>query len=287
MFDYRETLKRYWPTIPLALFLAVAIFFEWSSANAPRPIKHSGSDQQTTNRPVNNDPSILLVAGRWIGSHHDAIEAASAIGTAIFTVALFGANLLLWIVTRTAANAAKKAADAANVSAKAVAIVERAYVYPVIIGHGAVEECIKSALVFYDEVGKEDVPALETAEITYRLKNFGKTPAIVKTAFVGFGVATVGALIGVSITESVLASLEETGPLVSQMQVGITRKQAQNILAYTAHVCFEGNVTFVDIWGNEHTTDFYFVWDKSIRRMALRGVRTKTKQKGEQSYNES
>ena len=65
------------------------------------------------------------------------------------------------------------------------------------------------------------------------------------------------------------------------MEIGITRTQAQHILAYTRHICFEGNVTFDDIWGNEHTTEFYFVWDHWIGRMNLRWVETKTKEKGE------
>jgi hypothetical protein len=67
------------------------------------------------------------------------------------------------------------------------------------------------------------------------------------------------------------------------MQMGITRKQAQQIGAYTGHLCFEGTISFNDIWENEHITEFYFVWDHWISRMNLRWVETKTKQKGEQS----
>src|SRR5579872_4717474 len=103
-------LKRYWPTIPLALFLALAVFFEWSSANAPRPINHTASNQQPNDRSVNDNSSVLLTIAAWASDHHDGIEALSAVFSVIFTVALFGSNLLLWGVTRTAANAAKKAA---------------------------------------------------------------------------------------------------------------------------------------------------------------------------------
>jgi hypothetical protein len=183
----------------------------------------------------------------------------------------------LWSVTRTAANAAKQAADG-------LAVVERAYVYPIIIGHGAFNELISNARVFYiDDVAKGDIPAPETTEITFKFKNFGKTPAILKTAFVGVGVAPLGARIGVAIPEAVLGVLEETNPLRSEMQIGITRTQALHIGAYTGHICFEGEITFNDIWENEHTTEFYFVWDHWIGRMNLRWVETKTKQKGEQS----
>jgi hypothetical protein len=177
----------------------------------------------------------------------------------IFTVALVGSNIALWRVTRTAANAAKQAAES-------LLIVERAYVYPIIFGHGALKECIQSALVFYlDDPTKDDVPVPETAEITFKFKNFGKPPAILKNAFVAFGVPPHGALMGVSIPKSVLASLEETGTLTSQMQIGITKNQARHILAYTGHICFEGNVTFDDIWGNEHKRDFISSGTKRLR----------------------
>jgi hypothetical protein len=104
-----------------------------------------------------------------------------------------------------------------------------------------------------------------------------------KSAFVAFGAPPHGALIGVAIIKSILASSDETGMLTSKMQIGLTRNQAKYILAYTGHFSFEGHVTFDDVWGNEHTTEFYFVWDKETERMALRGVRTETKQKGEQA----
>jgi hypothetical protein len=167
---------------------------------------------------------------------------------------------------------ARITAEAAQRSAESLTIVERASVYPVIITPGAIEACLRAAL----SSNKDDIPESELAELTFRLKNFGKTPAILKEAFVAFGAAPHGALIGVSIPESVLASLEETSPIPCPMQIGITRKQAQHILAYTGHISFEGHVTFDDMWGKEHTIEFYFVWDQQIRWMALRGVETKT-----------
>lgn len=196
---------------------------------------------------------------------------------------LFGSNVFLWGVTRTAANAAKKSADAASVSAEAISVVERAYVYPIIIATAGIEDCINAAI----DSKEFDAPAPMTGELVFELKNFGKTPAILKSAFVAFGVPPLGALIGVSIPKSVLAPLKKTGRLISVMQKGITRNQAQHILVYTGHLGFEGAVTFDDIWGNEHTTEFYFVWDKDIRRMRLTWAKTKTKQKGEEDMDDT
>lgn len=178
-----------------------------------------------------------------------------------------------------AARASQKAAIAADLSANAIIVVERAYVYPIIVAHGAIEECIKTALVYYEgDPTKDDVPAPVTAEITFKFKNFGKTPAILKTAFVGLGVNTVGAEIGVPVPEAVLGVSEETKPIPCKMYTGISRNQAHHINVCTGHVCFTGQVTFDDIWGDEHTTEFSFTWDKDIKRMTLYYIGTKTDQ---------
>jgi hypothetical protein len=272
-------LKRYWPFLFVVSVLGV--LFIWAEEKYSHSFgkcigewaDHGGKTEPNKDRFV-----IAKVVGghalcaiEAIDRHNGFFAAIAAFIIAWFTWSLRQSTEKMWGET-------KKAADAADASAKAVSIVERAYVYPIITGHSAIGECINNARVFYlDDLTKDDVPTPETAEVTFVFKNFGKTPAILKEAFVGFGAAPLGALIGVSIVESVLASLEETSPLISQMQVGITRKQAQRILTYTGHVCFEGNVTFDDIWGNEHTTEFYFIWDISIGRMALRGVKIKIK----------
>jgi uncharacterized protein YpmB len=116
--------------IVIAICLVLAIFFEWSSANAPRPNTVTNSDHQRATSPIKNDtPSVALIA--WARDNHDSIEAIAAIFSVVFTVALVGSNLLLWSVTRTAANAAKEAADAATKSADvaeaALTVAERPY----------------------------------------------------------------------------------------------------------------------------------------------------------------
>jgi hypothetical protein len=217
---------------------------------------------------------VVWYAGYWLAASATAITALATGFIAWFTWTLRQSTEKMWGET-------KKAADAADTSAKAVTVVERAYIYPVIDGVGGIEPCITSALVSTQD--DDDVPASETTDIQFRFKNFGKTPAILKTAFASFGVARPGALMGLSIGESVLASLEATGPFNVEMWMGITRRQAQRILAYEGHICFEGHVTFDDIWGNEHTTEFYFVWDKRIGRMRLTSVGIKTKAKQDDS----
>jgi hypothetical protein len=213
----------------------------------------------------------MKAVGEAFHAYHDDVNAFATVFIAIFTIVLGIFTVSLSRSTRIAANAAKQATDA-------LPVVERAYVYPVIISAGGTGECIREALVFYEgDITKDDTPIPTTAEITFRIKNYGKTPAILKSAYAGFGVNPIGAELGLSIPESILGEMETTSELTSKMQAGPTRTQAQNIRVYTASMGFNGQITFDDIWGNEHTTRFLFVWDQEIQRMALRYVETTTK----------
>jgi hypothetical protein len=169
-------LKRYWPTIPLAVFLALAIFFEWSSARAPSPVNQTASNQQANNRPVNDNSPTLFAIGTWASSNHDAIEALAAVLSVIFTAVLVGANIALWRVTRTAANAAKEAADAATdgakIAEKAMLTLEIPYLYPFIRKHGfitSVSQYTKVLAVSDFDFGNDFIQVY--------FKNFGRTPA--------------------------------------------------------------------------------------------------------------
>ena len=63
--------------------------------------------------------------GKWAETHHDAIEALSALGSFIFSAVLTFSTIGLWIVTGTASHAAKKSADIAE---KTLYATQRAYV---------------------------------------------------------------------------------------------------------------------------------------------------------------
>lgn len=179
-----------------------------------------------------------------------------------------------------AANAAKKSAEAAKLSINSLAIVERAYVYPIITNHGAIGQCIANSLVHYlGDPEKDDVSAPETTEITFTLKNYGKTPAVLKGVYAAVAVPPIGAQIGLPISEATLGSMETSGDLIVEMSVGLTRNQAKDILAYLTSLSFVGTIVFIDIWGDENTTYFLFTWDKEVQRMALREVDTEIEKK--------
>jgi len=181
---------------------------------------------------------------------------------------------ILWVVTNKAANAAKEAAEA-------LPVIERAHVYPMIVAVGPLLDCVRAAKVFYidpPDVGGNK-PCRETCELTFRIKNYGKTPAILKEVFVGFGVHPLGMEIGVTIQEGILGAGETTNDLISKMDRGLTRNEADHILFCTKHIAFIGQVLFEDIWGNEYRTKFHFAWEHSEGRMYLCGLSTaRTKQ---------
>jgi hypothetical protein len=179
--------------------------------------------------------------------------------------------LIFWTLKAT-----EKAADAAKEAVDALPIVERAYVYPIVTAYVGISECVYNASNHSDSA-KADTPRNQKAEIFFRIKNYGKTPAVLKSAYAGAGINPIGAEIGLTISEAVLGAMETTGELRTRMQVGLTPNQARNILAYQEYFSFSGEITFDDIWGNQFQTEFIFVWDKDIQRMALRGIETKTK----------
>lgn len=296
---------RNWIVI-LALVVYVILFWWWASAGYPTEAKICNPPASTNNCESHNILFALAVVALDKLNFYGVLITAIATGViGYFTYTLKQSTDKLWRASedqldhakneamsdamrrlkeearlQEQTNIARDSANAAKQAADAMSVVERAYVYPEIISAGAIDECISDALVFYEgDPAKDDTPILTTAEITFKIKNYGKTPAILKDAFTGFGVNPLSTEIGISISEAILGEKETTRELHTRMQVGLTRNQARHILAYTASLGFSGQITFDDIWGNEHTTRFYFVWDKEIKRMALRGIETKTKQK--------
>ncbi len=233
----------------------------------------------------NGPPKAAVPLSRYVARH--IVSEPITLFTAILA-------LLTWrliAVGRDQHQAAMEATDVAKVnagiaslnaktSADSITTIERAYVYPVISAVGPMNEIIQRARVYYlDEVEKDDTPVPETADLTFHLKNFGKTPAVLKSTFACFGVLPVGYRIGLSIPESILGAGEDTSALTKTMDEGLTPKQARGIGVYTNSLAFEGEVTFDDIWGIEHTTEFLFTWDKEIAKMVLREIRAKVPEK--------
>jgi hypothetical protein len=83
-----------------ALVSIFLVFVAGSSGAAPAssPAAQPGGHQQPATNPTQDNLAIDL--GRWIGVHHNAIEAGSAAATVIFTFVLAVSTIGLWRSTR-------------------------------------------------------------------------------------------------------------------------------------------------------------------------------------------
>ncbi|HXM85251.1 MAG TPA: hypothetical protein VN899_05560 [Stellaceae bacterium] len=250
------TLLQKWLLIAfLAACLVGACFGEWlSSSKKPQAIN---SPQATAYEKPDELP--------WYRS--------SAVWTAIFTGLLTLSTAGLWTVTRTAANAAKTAAES-------LPVVERAYVYPIVISGGDLAGYIEDSENYYPlSLTKHDIPRPERTEITFRIKNYGKTPAILKAVYAAFGVYPLSMEEWLTIPEPILGAMETTRDLAAVIQAGLSQNQAARISGGTMSLSFSGEIYFEDIWGIKQSTRFIFVWDKRSNSMVLESVSTKTHQK--------
>jgi hypothetical protein len=142
--------------------------------------KYNPNDKETT-----LDKLVLFLVifkdaavsvGKWIETHSAFVVAAATVAIAAFTWNLVRANKKLWKIAQeqskhmeTSIGVAKKAAEAAEKSADALPIMERAYVFSNI------------------KINKDmsDPDTVRDFEAELWLKNHGKTPAIIKE--IGFG----------------------------------------------------------------------------------------------------
>ena len=174
------------PEIPLG-FLVASVFwisvFLWQSS-------HSASEHE---KEQCYDEAKHL--GHKAEEYQEFLERTTSDPVAFFTLTLTFATIALgaislrqfYYLSRSDATA-RMAAEAARDSADAFPVVERAYVYPIIVSAGTTEACIENAKVFYlGDPSKNDEPTTDRAEITFKFKNYGKTPAILKRAYAGFG----------------------------------------------------------------------------------------------------
>jgi hypothetical protein len=107
----------------------------------------------------------------WDHADHNAVTAFAALTVAMFAWMLWRSSEKMWRVTNLAANAAKQSADAlvAAEQAQLLTIVEVSNI-PHILGE----------LGKHDHPGSREIAVGERASVQYILKNYGKTPAVLK-----------------------------------------------------------------------------------------------------------
>jgi len=147
--------------------LAVVEVLSWEAANWPLcllPSKYGAGGCATFLEGVAQFAVVL-----WDNADRNGVTAVAAIVIALFTWTLWRSSEKMWSVANAAANAAKRSADAlvAAEQSQLLAICEITNITH-ILGER------------HDAPGSGEVPTGERALVQYVLKNYGKTPAVLK-----------------------------------------------------------------------------------------------------------
>lgn len=258
-----------------------------STGQKPNALTKGAAPKGNSDQPP---PSDLIKPTDWI-------MAISAFFTLVFTVGLTASTWRLWLETKRLAQGAEdqhgtlkksvraarlgnvaawRGATAARKAAEGLTVVERAYLYPIVVNAGAMRECIGAAWTHSLEGSDDyDTAVAETAELVFRIRNHGKTPGIVKFITASVGAIPTNFATECYVSEPILGPNQETGDIIVEMRIGLTPHEASDIMRYKNSLIFSGQITFDDIWGIENVTQFDFRWDTTNERMTLHDVSTK------------
>jgi hypothetical protein len=236
-------------TISLAaitVFFAAFLLLERSSSPFFQScISEDGSNkgEETAKESDSRIGSIVIpyvrCTGRFIDAHGVGI-------TAIFTIILSASTILLWVVTNTAAEAAK-------VAAEHIPTVEGANVY-VLLKKETVEEDLQM-IGMPNGLIRRDF----TIKIQVSLKNFGKTPAVIErfTVRLSYGreKQIFGAVAYIQPNTVIGAGDEIEPPLIVSAPV-LSKDDAEKIWRGESSLTLGGVLVYRDIWGNKWSAPF-------------------------------
>lgn len=267
------------------LFVVSALFIGWIVQPSPTfqsciqeqkeaPSGQTLSQNGETLLRISERGRLVVICGLELVEKHDGLV------TALFTVILTLSTIALWRATaglfvetaglRDAADkqrtdtlrsikATEIAANAAERSADAVQIVEGAYVYPDIL-----TENIADSLSAF----RQSEVRTNRLRVSFRFKNFGKTPAII-----GFYQADLfhrdgGPRLrsaGVSpiqvAQKTILGAGEATEPMETEIGDFSRQEWGSLCLHQSTRLHFAGEIRYADIWGNKWL--FPFEWEYS------------------------
>ncbi len=181
------------------------------------------------------------------------------------------------VFTGWAARTASRSAKAAEDAVEALPTIERAYLFPEITNSDAIGAVIIAATggTFAPGAPPAGIAgAQHTAEVSFKIKNFGKTPAVLKRVSAELGIAPLKSQLVLPIQNPVLGPHEETRSFNRAMERGLTQEEAFRISTLTAQIALVGAVTFDDIWGRHWETRFHYGWDTSTNSFTLHSVWT-------------
>jgi hypothetical protein len=205
---------------------------------------------------------------------------------AIAQLALFGAQL--WFI-RASFRDARKAAEAARLNAEAVIDAERARIFVIIEQDTA--DAIRSAAKHANSPEKDGNTLDSSVGLFYGLKNYGKTPAIIRE--IGYQLVLAPELAqereyspkNPLPIENILGPGEQTprGTLVCSLDRKITVGEAKEILALKNSLWLYGFVAYDDTFGFARELRYIFHYDGSTGgRFRLRSFQESLSQNRDQ-----
>jgi hypothetical protein len=237
---------------------AVAILIIWWIVDSSQAFQTciNESENSAANDPLQKHVSVFVrCLGAYVIDKNAAITALGTLAVAIFTAVLGGFTISLSKSTRIAAEAAQKAADAAFAA-------ERARFFIVIDKHNLTE--IVKLVESSGSSENSGIPGGDNICITYRFKNYGKTPGVVRELVVDSMIATDPVdppalflstkdfpeyMIGASDSTKVVNYSPATRPRVSHVR---------SIGRNAARLWFFGRLYYDDVFGNHQVHRFYF-----------------------------
>jgi len=174
------------------------------------------------------------------GAAHDDSITTYTWWMMIFTAALVGCNILLWLYTVKIAKATKAAADAAKRSADSLSITERANLFVDSI------EWIK-----------------ESSGINVAIINVGRTPAILRSYIVDVKEneyptkEEVARMLAPDLPKGIIIKSDDPAPYPIVMQNITAERISEIVLNQSTLLCY-GYVRYEDVFGNIHETGFCY-----------------------------
>jgi len=282
MFDWGQSIKRYWPAIILSLALLLILDGTISSLETCHPPPNGPSTGQNSNEncTVLQGPlaSFVIGLGHFFDTHDKGIVAAFTVILAISTILLWLATLNLYGVgkdqiatsrkiaalqarqTQRSIREAIRTAKAAEKSADAAVAVERACLY-VVINHNF-EGVVRSALTWENTptVDQKVIAATESPMATVKFRNYGKTPAIVGEVELGFiySETVPNDLVYHSrvVKENIIASDQVTEDFPLQMNGQMTIGMAKRMQKGWGNLWIYGQVFYEDVFSQRRVHRF-------------------------------
>jgi hypothetical protein len=270
------------PELFLGAFLAVAIFsmgMMFSSQYPSQSTQSNSPEKASGDTSKKEEPKPF-----WQAATADPV-AAFTLGLLLVGVFQAGFFFVQLRLIRESLGPAKEAAEAAKLNAEAVMAAEGAQLFPIIKTNN-LDEVFDFRSINHDG-GEPGEILLFPPQITYRLKNYGKTPAKLQSIMHGirYSDGTKGQY-EVSHADDdrfleVIGGGEESADIALAMDASFTKTMAEAVLAYNAILTFHGHAIFKDFFDREFRCD----WKCDGRRGGFRLIHHEQRENPDKNRN--